>query len=98
MGCGCKNNSQNVSENQEILNDKRTILNLKNFDQKAESFLNRKNKFSIIGVILFLLLSPVMLLIIVPIIFILLFNKLIFGRNTDMIKLVAFTKNKKRKK
>ena len=98
MGCGCKNESQFVVENQEITNDKKTILRDINIEEKVENFLLRKNKFSIFGVILFLLTTPIVVTIVIPITVIILFNKFVFGTNSDPVKLMVFGKDKKPKK
>ena len=106
MGCGCKNkeiidsNDQEIInyQNQEIKQEESCTTCKKGFEERAQNFLLRENKFSIIGIFLFLLLTPVFITIFLPVIVIILFNKLIFGKNTDPIKLLIFTKNKKRKK
>lgn len=101
MGCGCKNdkgepicdgNNCNETISGDTVEVKRTL------NQKIGNFINRNNKFSFIGLFLFTLLTPTVILIINPIIVIIFFNKMVLGKNTDLVNLIAFTKNKKTKK
>lgn len=111
MGCGCKNENE-VSyteidasgtvktENKQKFNFKEKLNSFKNFNltNKLEYIFFRKKNFSLIGLIIFFLIVPIMLLILNPFIVIILFNKLVFGKDIDIIDFMVFKKNKKRKK
>jgi len=97
MGCGCKTIgsepiSGSTTEKSKFSFDKEKI------NQEISNFFLRKNKFSFIGLLLFFILSPVIIILIFPIVFVLLFNKLVLGKNTDLINLITYKKRKKTKK
>lgn len=91
MGCGCKNDGE-ISVSGINIEEKKT------FSDRLNYILFRKNKFSLGGLLFFLFLVPIVITIAVPFIVIVLFNQLVFGKSTDIVKFVAFTKNKKVKK
>lgn len=97
MGCGCKTTDiEPISES--VTEKKKFSFKKENIDQEITTFLLRKNKFSFIGVFLFLLLSPIIIILIIPTICILFFNKLVLGKDTDLISLISYKKLKKIKK
>ena len=97
MGCGCKTiESEPISGS--TTEKKKFSFDKEKINDDISNFLLRKNKFSFIGLILFLILSPVIITLILPVIFVILFNKFVLGKNTDLIGLVAYKKRKKRKK
>lgn len=88
MGCGCKNNEKLFSgETENSLTIKKQI----------KKFLFSTDQFSIGGLILFLVLFPVTIIIINTIGTIAFFNRVVLGKNTDIIKLMSFTKKKPKK-
>lgn len=99
MGCGCKTiNSEPISGStieKKKFSFKKENLNKENIDKEISTFLIRKNKFSFIGLFLFVLLSPVIITLIVPIIGTLFFNKIVLGKDTDLVSLIAYKKHKK---
>ena len=88
MGCGCKDDGTLLSGETE---------NKISTGQKIKKFLYRKDKFSIVGLILFLILYPIFIFFMLPLTTIVLFNKIVMGRNTDIIKFIAFTKKTPKK-
>jgi hypothetical protein len=94
MGCGCKNNSEFVVSDGNTNSSTYTIVGKKDFTEKFGDFLLRKNKFSIFGIFLFFIITPVTLAFMIPIVIIFLFNKLIFGKDTNPVNLIAFSKDK----
>lgn len=92
MGCGCKNDEL------ETISGETTNGNSKSLGQRVSDFLGRENKFSFIGLLLFLVILPIFVLFSIPIITILLFNKFVLGRNTNIINLIVFKSRKKPKK
>lgn len=91
MGCGCKNDDSIFTSGDTI--DKKAYLT-----NKIGKFLYRRGKFSIIGVLLYLILLPIITLFVLPIITIILFNRIVMGKETNLINLIAFSKVKKSKK
>ena len=88
MGCGCKNNEKLFSGEPE------NSLTIK---KQIKKFLFSTDQFSIGGLILFLVLFPVTIIIINTIGTIAFFNRVVLGKNTDIIKLMSFTKKKPKK-
>jgi hypothetical protein len=88
MGCGCKDDGTLFSGETE---------NMITTSTKIKNFLYRKDKFSIAGLLLFLVLYPIFISFMIPLTTIVLFNKIVMGRNTDIIKFFAFTKNRPKK-
>jgi hypothetical protein len=88
MGCGCKSNETNDFEHFSANTE------TKSFNEKVNEFFQRKNKFSFIGLIFFIIATPIFIAILLPIMIVLLFNKLVMGVNTDITKLLIFKKNK----
>ena len=88
MGCECKND-----DNVDFSGNSTTTIN-----NKVQNFLLRKNKFSLIGLFLYVFLLPIFMVFVIPMVVIILFNKIVLGKNTDIIKLMAFTKKNKPKK
>jgi hypothetical protein len=88
MGCGCKNDGTLFSGETE---DRITT------STKIKNFLYRKDKFSIVGLLLFLVIYPIFIFFMIPLTTIVLFNKIVMGRNTDIIKFIAFSKNPPKK-
>lgn len=84
MGCGCKN------ENSEILESSKNLKNIK--------YYLDNDKFSLFGSLQFLVVTPIVLLVIPPIIVTMLFKKLVFKQNVDIIKQLVLTKDKKTEK
>lgn len=91
MGCGCENEIVET-----ISGD--TIENSLTTKKKININILQNNKFSFLGLFIFLVFTPAVIVMITPIIVVLLFNKIVLGKNTDLIKLIAFTKDKKIKK
>ena len=83
MGCGCKTDELSGSTE----TTKKTT-----FKEKLTKVLERKNSFSIFGVLLFIIILPITIFISIPILTIILFNKLILGKDTDLIKMIKFFK------
>lgn len=88
MGCGCKTDELSGSTE----TTKKTT-----FKEKLIKVLERKNSFSFFGVLLFIIILPVTIFISVPILTIILFNKLILGKDTDLIKMIKLFKYKGKK-
>ena len=88
MGCGCKDD--------DILLSGETTNKIST-SQKIKKFLYRKDKFSIVGLLLFLTIYPIFISFMIPLITVVLFNKIVLGRNTDIIKFMAFTKTSPKK-
>lgn len=91
MGCGCKNDS-GVSIVDTTIETKKFSL------KKTLSFLFLNKKFSIGGFLLFLVITPLTLVIALPFVFVVIFNQLVLSKNTDLVKFITFTKDKKTKK
>lgn len=94
MSCGCKTlDSEPISG---LTTEKKKFSFKKDeINQNISNFLLRKNKFSFFGLILFLILLPTIIAFIFPIVTVILFNKLVLGKETDLIGLIAFKKQKK---
>lgn len=90
MGCGCKTNDNYLSEKN---NDFQSSLH----DRIIKFFFN-KNKFSIVGTFIFIFTLPIFFLLIIPIVIKILFDRIVMNRQTNIIELIAFTKDKKIKK
>ena len=94
MGCGCKTiGSEPISGT--TTEKSKFSLKKEKINENISNFLLRKNKFSFIGLFLFLLFSPIILALITPIIIILFFNKIVMGRDLDLIGLITYKKHKK---
>jgi hypothetical protein len=91
MGCGCKNNNENLL-------DEVQIERKKTFSEKLNFILLKNDKFSLIGFLMFLLITPIALSIAIPFVVVILFTKLTFGKNIDLVKFITFVKDKKNKK
>lgn len=91
MGCGCKNDSS-ISVLDSTVETKKFSL------KKTLNFLFLNKKFSIGGFTLFLIVTPIGLTIAIPFVVVVLFNSLTLGKNTDLVKFMTFTKDKKLKK
>lgn len=86
MGCGCKNQSVGTLGTTENTNFNRLKFYLDN------------DKFSLFGLLKFLLITPLLLFIIPPIMVTILFKTFVFGQNIDITKHLFFTKDKKKEK
>ncbi len=88
MGCGCKTNeSIDLSGSTSSIN-KNTIKN------QINDVFEGKKSFSILGIILFLIGTPLTIFLSIPLITVLLFNRFVLGKNTDLIKLLVYRRNK----
>lgn len=90
MGCGCKTNDNSFYQK-----DSDVELSL---HDKIIKFLFKKNKFSIVGTFIFIFTLPIFFLFILPIVIKILFDRIVMNRQTNIIELIAFTKDKKIKK
>lgn len=88
MGCGCKTNETiDLSGSTSSIN-KNTIKN------QINDVFEGKRSFSILGIILFLVATPLTIFISIPLITVLLFNRFVLGKNIDLIKLLVYRRNK----
>lgn len=91
MGCNCKN--ENI-----IKFSGETVEVKKTFKQKVNDILLGKEGVTVIGFFLFVFLTPLIIMIMNPLVIVILFNRLVLGKNIDLIKLISFSRNKKMKK
>ena len=87
MGCNCKSD-----ENNDITLSGSSVSI--SFKEKFVKILTRKNKFSLFGLIIFLILIPIAICVLMPIVVFILFNKLVLGKNLDITKILNFKNNK----